>query len=377
MLAATLWAQVGGSSPIVAPGLLQQQSQAPANVTVNVTPPPPDPVATQAMYDFVTANDRYSVVEATVGAASALLGSTNIWTNTPTSYRTDGAFGTFRRGVRLIALGLFLVGIIWTGGMLAVGSLSGLTSYQQLLPLMLAGFLLAMYADLLVVRSIALNNWMCDVLGQPSLADFSSGPLTLPARPEPPTQGSGPLQLATGFVSGLIGSAAYAIVLIVLEVKLVYRQAVLTVTDVAMPAAAALWAFKITRRYGSMLFTLFFGWLFGQPLVVLCMGLASTLLGLMNLHDGPAEVLIKLAVLLVAMKAVSLFAGGGLGSGGIFGVASLLLLVRRTSAMFRGAGASPPPPAASSGITVPGTAAGTGAGTAATGRAWRPAFGTA
>lgn len=352
---------------------MQQQAQSSPNVTVNVVPPPPDPVATQGMYDFVTANDRYSAVEVPVGWAQGLLGHENIWTQTPTSYRNDGAFGTFRRGVRLIAIALFLLGILWTGGGLAFGSVTGSTGYLQLLPLMLAGFLIAMYSDMIVTRTIDLNNWMCRVLGQPNLTEFSHAGLTLPDRPEPPIAGS-PFELAAGFVSGLLTSLFYSIVLLIIEVKMIYRQAILIVTDVAMPVAGALWAFKLTRGWGIILFRLFFGWLFGQPLLVLCLGLAGTLLGLMNVHDGPAEVLVKLAILLVAIKSISLFAGGGLGSGALFGIASLVMLARRGGGMFR---RGTPAPTGGAPATGAGIAGGQGVGTAATNRPWRPALGTA
>lgn len=365
---------------VVGNPIVPQPAPAPSNITVHVEtppPPPPDPIATQAMYDYVTTNDRYNQVEVPVGWAQGLLGHENIWTRTPTGYRDDGAFGQLRRGVRVLAMGLFLLAILWTGGQLLLGSMMSATGYEQLLPALLAGFLIAVFSDLIVRRSIDLNNWMCAVLGQPSLADFSASGLAMPPRPEPPQPGVGPLQLAAGFASGLFTSLLYSIALVIIEVKMIYRQAVLIVTDVAMPAAGALWAVKITRGYGSVLFRLFFGWLFGQPLLVLCLGLAGTLLGLMNVHDGPAEVLIKLTILLIAIKAISLFAGGGLGSGAIFGIASLLMLMRRSQHMFRGSSGQRSQPPSPAPAVVAGSAGGTGQGTAATGRPWRPALGTA
>lgn len=347
------------------------------NINVTVVPPEPDPVQTQATYDFVTANAEYNHVSIPVGWANGLLAGANIWTRTPSDMLHAPEPARLRGIARTVGLGLFLIGIVWTGLMMAFGTSGGMTAHQQLLPLLIAGFLIAMYAQSISQRSIDLCNWINASFGSPSLTEFSAGPLTLPDRPVPPTGLGQAASLVAGFFSGLVTSLIFAVILILLEVKMIYREAILLVTSTVMPIAGVLWAFKITRGWGVVLFRLFFGWTFGQPLVVVCLLLAGSLLTLMNLTDGPAEVLVKVAILLLALKVVSLFAGGGLGSGAVFGLAAVMMLARRGMRGVRGGGSSTPSasPVPSAAVQQ-GIAGGTGDGSAATGRPWRPAAGT-
>lgn len=370
---AMFFQQVG--NPIVSPPV---QTQAPANVSVNITPPPPDPAATAAMYSFSVATLERDHAEAPVNWATGLLSGTNIWTTTPVSHFADGNVRNVRNAARLAALGLFLLAIVWTGAQLAFGAGMGTTSYQLLLPPLFAGFLIAIYSETIIVRSIDLNNWLCNQMGSPSLVSFSGDALRLPERPAAAAS-PGALEIAASFFEGLIGSVIYAVVLIVLELKMIFREGVLIVGSVAMPLAGVLWAVKMTHGWGVRLFTLFFGWLFSQPLVVACLTLGGTLLTLLNLTDGAGEFLVKVAILFAAIKMVSFFAGGSLGGGAMFGLAGVLFLMRRMQSGMRRAGSqgsSPqaPQPAAA---VQPGIANGTGAGTGATGRPWRPAMGAA
>jgi hypothetical protein len=360
---------------------IQTQAQAPANVTVNYTPPPPDPQAVASMYEYAQAVDEFDKASVPVGWATALLQGDNIWTTTPWSHMNFDAARVLRGLLRGVALGLFLLGIIYTGGQLAIGPLTGSTTAQQLLPIMIAGFMVAMYSETVAHRAIDLCNWInmrIAGLGAPSLTDFSATPLTLPERPTLQTVGETAFRLAAGFTSGLLGSVVYAIILILLEVKLIMRDAVLLVTTTAMPIAGVLWAFKITRGWGMILFKLFFGWLFGQPLVVICLALSGGLLTLMNLNDTPVSWIVKVAVLFVALKVLTLFAGG-LGGGSLFGLAALTMLLRRAMFASRNAhGTASPPAAPTHSATVQAShVGGTGDGSAATGRAWRPALGSA
>src|SRR5207237_800182 len=135
-----------------------------------------------------------------------------------------------RNSAKNAALGLFLLGVVWTGLQLAVGSGLGTTSYQQLLPMLVAGFLVAVYADSIAHRAIDLNNWLCARLAEPSLLDFTGTALTLPAQPD--VTAPGVVAVPTSFFSGLLTSLLYAIVLLILELKLIFREAVLIVTDV-------------------------------------------------------------------------------------------------------------------------------------------------
>lgn len=366
-------AQTG--APIVTPPI---QAPAQSNVMVNVTPPPPDPAATAAMYSFSVATVERDHVHAPVTWASSLLSGTNIWTTTPVDHFRSGEVGALRNGVRLAAMGLFLLALIWTGIQLALGSALGTGSAQLLLPPLLVGFLLAVYSDTLAIRSIDLNNWLCERMGTPSLGTFTGDALTLPELPELESPGTNGVPQAV--FEGIIGSLVYALVLIVLELKLILREAVLIIGSVVMPIAGVLWAAGITRGWGIILFRLFFGWLFGQPLVVACLALAGSLLGLLNLSDSAGEFLVKIAILFAAIKLVSIFAGGGLGDSGMFGLAGVLFLMRRAQSIARrsssggGSAPAPTPPAAP---PQPGVAGGTGGGSAATGRPWRPALGGA
>src|SRR5207302_351533 len=161
--------------------------------------------------------------------------------------------------------------------------------------------------------------WLCARLAEPSLLDFTGTALALPAQPD--VTAPGVVAVPTSFFSGLLTSLLYAIVLLILELKLIFREAVLIVTDVVMPISGVLWAFRITRGWGLQLYRLFFGWLFGQPLVVVCLALGGALLTLFNVTDSAGQVLVKVAILFVALKVVSILAGGGLGGGGLFGLA--------------------------------------------------------
>lgn len=371
LVALVLFAQVG--NPIVSPPPVP----APNNITVNMTAPPPDPVATAQMNQYLVSNTEYDTASVPVTWATALLAGTNIWTNTPEGAFSDLVAARLRGNARNAAIGLFLLGVLWTGVQLALGSGLGTTTYQQLLPLVIAGFLLAVYSETIIFRSVALCNWLNAQLGDPSLGDFSGTALELPTRPT--FTPDGVLHIVEGFLSGLIGSAIYAIVLVILELKLIFREAILMIGSTVMPISGVLFAFGLTKTWGVQLFRLYFGWLFGQPLVVVCLALAGSLLTLMNLTDSVVTWLVKVAVLFAALKMVSFLSGAGLGGGGMFGIAGLLFLLRRAQTMARGSGAaattstSPTPAAAVQG----GQSGGTGQGSAATGRPWRPAFGTA
>lgn len=348
--------------------------QAPApQVNVTVQAPEPNPAQTQATYDYVTANAEFNHASVPVGWANQMLAGANIWTRTPPDMLAQPEAARIRGIARTVGLGLFLIGIVWTGLMLAFGTSGGTTAHQQLLPLLVAGFLLAMYSLSIAQRSIDLCNWINGQFGSPSLADFSREPLTLPDRPMPPGGAfQQSVELTGAFFSGLLTSAVYAIILVLLEVKMIYREAILMFTSTVMPIAGVLWAFKISRGWGTTLFRLFFGWMFGQPLVVVCLLLAGSLLTLLNVNDGAPAVLVKMGILILSLKVVSLFAGGGLGSGAVFGLAAIMMLARRAAGA--GRGGSTPTPATTP--AVGGMAGGTGAGTAASGRAWRPAPGT-
>lgn len=354
---------------------------APQNITVQMTAPPPDPEATMRMNQYLVAQTEYEHAAAPVQYATGLLSGTNIWTFTPPNFITDGTVARVRTNVRLAALSLFLLGIIYTGGRLAFGTALGTTSMQQLLPMMLCGFLVAWYSETLTSRSIDLCNWLNARIGDPTLAGFSGNALILPDAPVPPSSSPAPGNPATipgAFFAGITGTTIYAIVLILLEVKMVFREAVIIVTSTLMPISGILWAFDLTRGWGSTLFRLFFGWLYGQPLVVAALALAGSLLGLMNFTDDAPQLFVKLAILFLALKLISLLAGGGLGSGFSFGLASLLILMRRAQHFGRGANAgSPGSPASNTAAAQPGIANGQGSGSAATGRPWRPALGTA
>jgi membrane-bound ClpP family serine protease len=157
------------------------------------------------------------------------------------------------------------------------------------------------------------------------------------------TQPEGPpgiIGVPATFFSSMLTSLLYGIVLIILELKMVVRDGVLIVTTTLMPISGVLFAFSITRGWGVMLYRSFFGWLFGQPI----------------------------------------FAPAGMGAGSMFGLAGLLFLFRRaqqaTSSLRSGAGTAAAPPSSAPAVQ-PASYGGTGSGTAATGRPWRPAYGMA
>ncbi len=371
VLAAPAGAQ-GVGNPIVP----VQAAPTTNNITVNVTPPPPDPAATQSMYAYTIAVTERDHAAAPVTIATHLLSGANIWTRTPLEHFDIPVVRDLRTAARLAAMGLFILGVLWTGIQLLIGTTTGHTSMQQLLPLVVAGFLLAVYSTTIVHRAVELNNWLCERLGDPSLADFSASALELPETPTASDSSvAGIIAIPAGFISGMVTSVVYAVVLLILELKLIFREGVLLVADVVMPISGILWAFGITRGWGIILFRLFFGWLFGQPLMVAALSLASGLLTLMNLNDGPGQVFVKVAILVLSLKLLSIFAGG-MGGGGMFGLAGLLFLLRRGMGVVRhtSAGGTAPGGAPATGS---GMAGGTGTGSAATGRPWRPSLGMA
>jgi hypothetical protein len=177
----------------------------------------------------------------------------------------------------------------------------------------------------------------------------------------------------------VVTSALYALVLIVLELKMIGREAIILVTTTVMPIAGALWAVGLTHGWGSLLFRMFFGWLYSQPLVVVCLALSGSLLGLFQ-TDGPGTIFVKIAILLTALSMAGIFAVGT-SFGSSLGVGALIVMMRRTAGMVSsrlpsGGGSAPSAPAAPAGPAVAGVARGSGGGTAATQRAWRPAMGT-
>lgn len=383
LLPGQVWAQTINPSTVLdgsslqSPAPAQAKTSAPANVTVNVTPPAPDPAATQAMYDHFIANAEYDHAAVPITWATGLLNSDNIWTSTPWSMIDTPVARNIRNVARLVAIALFGLGVLYVGCQLAFGSITGTTNYQMLLPMMVIGFMLAMYTDLIAHRAVDLCNWLDVQFGDSTLAGFSGAALVPPERPAVNSV-PGIVGVPAAFFSGLITTLLYAIVLVILEMKLIFRDGILIVTTTVMPVSGVLYAFSITRGWGTTLFRLFFGWLYGQPLVVICLGLAGSLLTLFNDSDGVAAVLVKLAVLFVAMKALTMFAGGGLGNGAGFGFAALLTLLRRLPNFSRGqaaATATTPPPQYP--LHQSGYAFGTGNGTAATARPWRPSYGTA
>jgi hypothetical protein len=374
---AAIFAQVVGSpivqAPAQAPAQTQTQAQGGGGTSITVNAPPLDPIASQALFNYNMANTELDHGSVPVTWASSLLSGNNIWTQTPLDHLQNPAIRNVREKAHAAALALFVLAIIWTGIQLALGTGLGTTSYQQLFPVFIAGFLICAYADPIVTMATNLNNWLCSVLGGGSLADFSSAPLELPDRPVFDSQTPVPV----AFFMGLIGSFIYAIVLILLELKLIFREAVLWITTAAMPIAGVLWAVEITKGWGGKLLGLFFGWLFGQPLLVLALGLASSLLTVLNLSDGAGAVLVKFGILIAALKIISIFAPSGLGSGFTFGLAGMFLLMRRMGHFGRNTAAAPPAQQPAAAVQPGGPGGGTGGGGAATGRPWRPALGTA
>jgi hypothetical protein len=324
---------------------------------------------------------EYDHAKVPVDMAGRLLHGKNIFTDTPPDWFNNFVVAGMRNSAKFAALSLFLVGIVWTGFQLIWGSASGMSSATQLLPLMVAGFLLAVYADQICVKMVNLCNGLNSQLHEISLIDFTGEALTLP--PQPATDTPGVIAVPQGFVEGVITTLLYSLIVLILELKMVYRMGMLTIGDVVMPIAGVLWAFKITRGWGLRLFALFFGWLFGQPLVVICLALTTSLIGFLNLTDSGGAVLIKVAILVAAIKTVGFFASV-LGGGDLFGLAGLMLLFRQTQGLLRRGSANAAGATGTGGSAAQqgapavqgGQAGGTGAGSAATGRAWRPAYGT-
>lgn len=373
--------QTQGNLDVQTPAKSQAQSS--GSVNVNVTAPDPDPKKTAALYEYSVSALERDHASAPIGAASSLLSGENIWTRTPQQPFVTGDVARFRNSARAAALFLFLLAIIWVGAQMAYGSAVGTTTMQQLLPPLIFGLAMAAYSETIILRSIDLCNWLNDRMGTPSLNDFSGSLLVLPdIQLDIHEQNAieGFVSQIQGFVKGLFGSVLYAIVLIVLELKLIFREGVLWIASIVMPVSGALWAVNLTRGWGVMLFRLWFGWLFSQPLVVLCLALGGSLLTFLNLHDGTGDWLVRIAILFAAIKMVSFFAGGSLSGGAMFGMAGLMLLLRRLRLQVNRSA----PSAASGGTaTAPqsaptvqhGYAGGTGDGTAATSRPWRPAYG--
>lgn len=378
--------QVQMTPPITPPSTPRVETDSPTqaqssptvnNISVNVTPPPPDPEAVAAMYQFTTAQTQHDYAAVPVGWADSLLQGENIWTHTPTGPLADPTVKKVRNAARYIAMGLFTLAIIWTGIQLLLGTSLGTSTYQTLLPPLVGGFLIAMYSELIAFRMIELVNWMNSAIVAVDLPTFTADALTLPARPEINPEVPGIVSVPAGFVGGLVTSTLYALFLLVLEAKMILREGVIVVGTTIMPVSGILWAVAITHGWGVKMLALFFGWLFSQPLVVACLALSGSLLSLF-LTEGPAVILVKIAILFLAIKLAS-FLGASLGGSGMFGLAGLLFLLRRTGALARrsGGGTSPASPAPAAPPAVAGMAGGTGGGTGATGRAWRPAYGAA
>jgi hypothetical protein len=376
--------------PIPAPGsgnpIVQNPApSAPANVTVNITPPSPDPKATVGMMDFLVANTEFDHASVPVNMASAMLKGPNIFTNTPWNLINVDTAAKLRGVARLVALSLFLLGIVYVGVQLAFGNLMGTTSMQQLLPIMVVGFLIAMFSDSIAIHSVDICNALSAQFGDPSLMTFSADSLTMPPQPQIPgvTQPEGPpgiIGVPATFFSSMLTSLIYAIVLLILEVKMIVRDGVLILTTTVMPISGVLFAFSVTRSYGVLLFRSFFGWLFGQPIVVICLSIASSVLTFFNGVDSGATVLVKLAVLFMAIKAVTIFAPMGLGAGSMFGLAGLMFLFRRAQQgvnSFRTTGGAVASGVTHNPIQQMGSYNGTGIGSAATNRPYRPAYGAA
>lgn len=352
------------------------QASGAANVTVNVTPPPPDPQAVANMYDYSVASAEHSHASVPVNWATGLLSSDNIWTSTPWSLINIDTAQRVRNAARNVALSLFVLGILWTGMNLLFGQLTSTTTYQQLLPAVMIGFILAMYSENIAHRMVDLCNWLNVQLGDPTMTGFVGQSLAMPERPALPTN-EGIVGIPASFFSGLASSLLMAIILLILELKLIFRDGILIVTTAVMPLSGILYAFSITRGWGQTLYRLFFGWLFGQPLVVVCLAISASVMTFFNNVDSGVQVLVKLVVAFIAIKALTIFAGGGLGSGSIFGLGALLMLMRRMRSganNVRGAVASAPEQRP---LHVSPANGGTGSGTAATARPWRPSFGTA
>jgi hypothetical protein len=347
---------------------------------VQVVPQPPDPAAVSAMYQMTIAQDRHDIASVPVNLATDMLQGENIWTHTPTSPLADEPWNTIRRAARVVSLSLFGLAIVWTGIQIALGTATGMGSAMLLLPQLIAGFMLAWYAELISIRAIELCNAINGMMTDTTLPSFTGEALLLPERPTIDAETPGIIAVPAGFMAGLFSSGLYALVLIVLEVKMIFRQAIIIVATTVMPIAGALWAVGLTHGWGTLLFRMFFGWLFAQPLVVACLALSASMLGLFQ-TDGPGVIFVKTSILLVAISMAGIFAVGVTGGGSAFNLGALMLIMRRTTGMVSsrlgrfGGGSSPAPPTPSAPVQ-PGMARGTGGGTAASSRAWRPAFGT-
>jgi len=357
-----LFLQVG--NPIVTPPELPSvQTSAPQNVTVNVTmvAPEPDPAAVNALYDPLVARTTHGFAEVPTTWANALLGGPNIWTRTPHEYTVDidGA-RRVRGAARTVMLALLGAAIVWTGTSIAFGSVTGSQGHLMLLPILAAGFALAWYADDVLTVSVAAVNAVNEALGSSDLSTFSGRALDLPRVPE----ADDTTQLVTvpvGFLGSVLGSAVYAVILVLLEVQLVMRSAWLIVLGAVFPIASLLWAVPLTHAFGTTMLRMFFGMLIAQPLIVVALQLAGGLAGGWNGAPDIAQVLVRIGVLLVALQVLRMFGGANLGIGGLLGVGAVLLGARQVGRVIRTVrgGSAPPPPAP-----------------ARAGRAWRPAFGS-
>src|SRR4051794_2372965 len=124
LLAGGLFMQAAPGNVIVVPPAPEPK---PSNVSVNVTPPAPHPAALRGATNFAIDSWEFDHASVPVNWANALLKGQNIWTTTPAAWFQNFIVAGMRNSAKFAAMGLFLIGIVWTGVQLIWGTGMGTT----------------------------------------------------------------------------------------------------------------------------------------------------------------------------------------------------------------------------------------------------------
>jgi hypothetical protein len=140
--------------------------------------------------------------------------------------------------------------------------------------------------------------------------------------------------LITGSFVDAIVSALLAIVWIIVGLWLMLlmaeRLGMLVVLFVISPVALGVWGIPQARWVTVTWLRLWVCWLIGQPLMLVCLKLASNMAGLFG--GGSMSVLVGIAMLLLARRAATLFVSGGVADwGGSVARAGMSMALRRGS----------------------------------------------
>lgn len=329
---------VPAPAPAPAPG--------PTIVNVTVTPPPPDLQETVATYVMFMAVGIYDGAGIPIDFSQSLLGAPNIYTDTPDDI-VLGLSGApeIRNALRIGALSILAIIVVIGGAQITFGSISGVPTWMFVLPGIVLGFAFVWFSDDILRWGLGSNRAINQTIGAANLNTFTGNSMRLP---QLPTMTSVITPLSAGFLASVVLAGVYGLILLLLLLKLWERLVILIILATAMPLAFVTWVLPQTRALGQPIIVQFFGWLFSQVFLVICLKLASSLLSIATGMPDMGQTLLKLGILLAGYRLIGFPAHASIPGGGLIEIIAITKLLGARAAavasLVKGGGSSAPAP---------------------------------